>query len=219
MSKSNKFGYSGVNIPTQAFKANVGKFDPAEINELVQEDKWTQYGQLEFINTYTADGSSSALYLTNIQEDVYSVHLLVAYDFYNASNTRINGRFSSDNGSSAISNSNYYKAVLYRNTSNSDSGISKNSSGDRIDYFIGTDNSTSTKTGGVINYLYNLGDSTKYSYFTQHGMQHNSNNTTEYYSVGGGMLRETGLHNAIYLYTQTGANMYGKFSLYGVKGY
>ena len=86
MSKSNKYGYSGVDIPTQAFQANVGKFDPAEINELVAEDKWTQYGQLELINTYTADGSSSALYLTNIQEDVYSVHLLVAYDFYNASN-------------------------------------------------------------------------------------------------------------------------------------
>ncbi len=32
MSKSNKYGYSGVDIPTQAFKANVGKFDPDEIN-------------------------------------------------------------------------------------------------------------------------------------------------------------------------------------------
>ena len=28
MSKSNKYGYSGVDIPTQAVKANVGKFDP-----------------------------------------------------------------------------------------------------------------------------------------------------------------------------------------------
>ena len=40
MSKSNKYGYSGVDIPTQAAFANVGKFDPSEINELVQEDKW-----------------------------------------------------------------------------------------------------------------------------------------------------------------------------------
>ena len=41
MSKSNKYGYSGVDIPTQGFQSNVGKFDPAEINELVQEGKWT----------------------------------------------------------------------------------------------------------------------------------------------------------------------------------
>ena len=28
MSKSNKYGYSGVNIPSQAFQSNKGKFDP-----------------------------------------------------------------------------------------------------------------------------------------------------------------------------------------------
>ena len=38
MSKSNKYGYSGVDIPTQAFQANVGKFDPSEINELVANE-------------------------------------------------------------------------------------------------------------------------------------------------------------------------------------
>ena len=67
MSKSNKYGYSGVDIPTQAFQANVGKFDPAEINELVQEDKWTQYGQLELIQTINQDTSVSAV---KIKKDV-----------------------------------------------------------------------------------------------------------------------------------------------------
>ena len=62
MSKSNKYGYSGVDIPTQAFQANVGKFDPAEINELVQQDKWTQYGQLELIETKTASMTGFQLY-------------------------------------------------------------------------------------------------------------------------------------------------------------
>ena len=50
MAKSNKYGYTGVDIPTQAF-ANVGKFDPSEINELVANEQWTQYGQLELIET------------------------------------------------------------------------------------------------------------------------------------------------------------------------
>ena len=59
MSKSNKYGYSGVDIPTQGFQSNVGKFDPAEINELVQEGKWTNYGQLELIETQTASSDSA----------------------------------------------------------------------------------------------------------------------------------------------------------------
>jgi hypothetical protein len=67
MSKSNKYGYSGVDIPTQAFQANVGKFDPAEINELVQEDKWTQYGQLELIETQTVSGTPTTVDFTNIK--------------------------------------------------------------------------------------------------------------------------------------------------------
>ena len=219
MSKSNKYGYSGVDIPTQAAFDNVGKFDPAEINELVQEDKWTTFGQLEFINTYTAGGSSSALYLTNIKSDIYSVHLLMSSSMYNASNTRINGRLSSDNGSSNISTSNYYRAVMYRNTLNNDNGISKNSSGTRWDYFIGSDNDNSGQTGGQLTYFYNLGDSVRYSYYTTYSMVNNSNNNSQYYGIGGGMLRETGQHNAIYLYTQTGANMTGTFDLYGIKGY
>ena len=61
MSKSNKYGYSGVDIPTQAFQANVGKFDPAEINELVADNKWTQYGQLELIETQTASAVAQQL--------------------------------------------------------------------------------------------------------------------------------------------------------------
>ena len=68
MSKSNKYGYSGVDIPTQAFQANVGKFDPAEINELVADNKWTQYGQLELIETQTVSGTPTSVSFTSIQE-------------------------------------------------------------------------------------------------------------------------------------------------------
>ena len=66
MSKSNKYGYSGVNIPTQAFQSNKGKFDPSEINELVANDQWTQYGQLELIETKTVT-SSSLITFNNIK--------------------------------------------------------------------------------------------------------------------------------------------------------
>ena len=74
MAKSNKYGYSGVNIPTQEFNDNKGKFDPNEINELVADNKWTQYGQLEHIKTQTATNSTT-LTLTDIKSDIF-VHPL-----------------------------------------------------------------------------------------------------------------------------------------------
>ena len=73
MAKSNKFGYSGVNIPTQGFRDNKGKFDPAEINELVADNKWTQYGQLEHIKTLSGS-SATSLTFTDIKSDIYDIH-------------------------------------------------------------------------------------------------------------------------------------------------
>ena len=46
--KSNKYGYVGVDIPAQSFGSNKGVFNPAEINDLVADNKWTSFGQLEF---------------------------------------------------------------------------------------------------------------------------------------------------------------------------
>ena len=80
MSKSNKYGYSGVDIPTQAAFANVGKFDPAEINELVQEDKWTTFGQLELIETQTGSAVTSILF-NDIKEDIYNVHFMTMTNY------------------------------------------------------------------------------------------------------------------------------------------
>ena len=51
--KSNKYGYVGVDIPEQSFGNNKGIFNPAEINELVADNKWTTFGQLELIETQT----------------------------------------------------------------------------------------------------------------------------------------------------------------------
>ena len=73
MSKSNKYGYSGVDIPTQAAFANVGKFDSSEINELVQEDKWTTFGQLELIQTEVSSGNATAIEFTDLKENEYLI--------------------------------------------------------------------------------------------------------------------------------------------------
>ena len=54
---SNEYGY----IPevAQSFGDNTGVFDPADINNLVKDNKWTQYGQLELIETQNCYWSST----------------------------------------------------------------------------------------------------------------------------------------------------------------
>ena len=65
---SNEFGY----IPevAQSFGNNTGVFDPADINNLVKDDKWTQYGQLELIETKTASSDSEIIF-SDIKENIY----------------------------------------------------------------------------------------------------------------------------------------------------
>ena len=76
MSKSNKYVYAGVDIPTQAFKANTGKFDPSEINELIAEDKWTTLGQMDLIETKTFNLNSIliSLYIADIRASPHGIH-------------------------------------------------------------------------------------------------------------------------------------------------
>ena len=49
---SKEYGYIGKEV-TQAFRDNKGIFTPQDIIELDQENKWTNFGQLELIQTQT----------------------------------------------------------------------------------------------------------------------------------------------------------------------
>ena len=74
---SNKYGYIADTGPEQAFRSNTGVFNPADINELIAEDKWTNFGQLELIETQTNTSGSADIMTVNfenIQESVYNVH-------------------------------------------------------------------------------------------------------------------------------------------------
>jgi len=163
MSKSNKYGYSGVDIPTQAFGANVGKFDPAEINELVQEDKYTNYGQLELIETQNITGVSSTTF-SSLGD--YNVHFLTVNDFQPIQDgTDLRIRFLS-NGTEYTSN---YQRALQYGYSTGTNGEEKSTSGDYFRAVFNTGSGTNEK-GNSYTYLYNLTDSTKYNFATQHSV-------------------------------------------------
>ena len=162
MSKSNKYGYSGVDIPTQAFQANVGKFDPAEINELVANDQWTQYGQLEHLLTQTI--SSATADFTALQETTYNVHLFTFTDIHFANQSEFGYKLSNDNASSYETG---YQFANQRGISNGSFAERKSTSQNSARLCGDIDAGTHSLANGYL-YLYNAGDSTKYTFSTSH---------------------------------------------------
>ena len=214
MSKSNKYGYSGVDIPTQAAFANVGKFDPAEINELVQEDKWTTFGQLELIETQTGSAVTSILF-NDIKEDIYNVHFMTMTDYKGTVlNTEARIRFYE---SGVEESANVYQfAYLYPESSGS-AGESRTTSYShlRAGYSLGVG---SNRVSNSYQYFYNLGDSSKYSFQTMHvtGMSTDTSYRTVF---GAGVLPQASTVDKIKFYFDGGGTFDATVSLYGIKEY
>ena len=163
MSKSNKYGYVGVDIPSQNFGSNKGVFNPAEINELVADNKWTQYGQLELIETQTI--SSALANFTTLNENIYNVHLFTLSDMVVTSQTEFGIRVSDDNGTSYETST--YHFANQRGFASGTFAERKSTSQGSIR--LGGD--ITTASNSVLNgyvYVYNAGDSTKYTFTTSH---------------------------------------------------
>ena len=79
-----KYGYVGKesDIPQQAFRANAGVLNPNDIIDLSNNNKLTQYGQLELIETKTASNVASTVF-TNLQD--FNVHYLTIINEQNMS--------------------------------------------------------------------------------------------------------------------------------------
>ncbi len=81
--------------PEQSFGNNKGIFTPKDIYDLTRADKYTNYGQLELIETQTVSGVS-AVNFTNLEN--YNVHF-ITYSFDGVSaDLSLLGRLSSDGG-------------------------------------------------------------------------------------------------------------------------
>ena len=64
--------------PEQSFGNNIGIFTPKDIYDLTRADKYTNYGQLELIETQNITGVSSTTF-SNLGD--YNVHFLTVNDF------------------------------------------------------------------------------------------------------------------------------------------
>ena len=212
---SNEFGYIPES-PAQSFGNNKGIFTPTDIYDLTRAGKFTQYGQLELIQTQTVSGVS-VVDFTSIEQTTYKVHFLTINDL-DLSNDQenINVRFSNDSGSS-FESSNYHfghKRILSSGTE-----LSLGSSGQsQIEVTRLVGNATNETQNGYI-YFYNLGQSNSYS-FTSSQLSGMYYTFTLYTNYGGGSYTTSEIINAIRIKDSgSGGTFTGTFSLYGIKEY
>jgi len=208
------YGYKGADVP-QSFGNNKGVFDPADINNLVKDDKWTQYGQLELIQTQTISSGVSIVHFTDIKEDIYNVHFLTYNNItFAPSGTTYIGYQLTEGGT--LETGNVYQYAYQFNSVTGGAGEVKSTGDNNMNIGIGT--SYSMVFGGY-SYLYNLGDSSKYSFGT--GMtnvaQTGGTSFTSFYSS---VLPQTSQVTQIRFMNDLSENFTaGSISLYGIKEY
>jgi hypothetical protein len=201
--------------PAQSFGNNTGIFTPNDIYDLTRADKYTQYGQLELIQTQTVDDSDfseSILYVDFTNLGDYDVHFLTYSNFFTQGYGYPSVRFSNNGGSSFHTSSYQY---AYWNTAETTVNEGRSTSADTIR--LGA-NQYQNMNGYI--YFYNLLDSNKYSYTSNQSSNVGGNNVSKDVSFGSGVYPTAEVHNAI-RFRMNNANYIGTLtaSLYGIKEY
>ena len=204
-----KYGYIPES-PDQSFGNNKGIFTPTDIYDLTRADKYTQYGQLELIETQTTSNGTTAVNFTSLGD--YNVHFMVWSNLTATSaETNTCWRLSNNGGSSYISSGYQYAGVFQRPVNPLEE--KSTSTG-----FMGfANNLSSLSTGNGYVYFYNLLDSSKYSFNTYHGIASSNTVTAQF---GSSVLPTAETHNALQLTCNTDSFVAGGIvSLYAIKEY
>ncbi len=202
--------------PAQSFGNNKGIFSPNDIYDLTRADKYTQYGQLDLIQTQTAS-SVSSLDFTAIKESTYNVHFLTVNNYQASSDNSIFSIQLYENG--VLETASVYQVAIQGGRANGTFSEYKSSSysGGLVSIGSGIDNATASSCNTYI-YFYNLGDSTKYTWSTSH-MVFMDNADLLNFEFGGQVRVTKEKHNAIKFGQGVGATALtsATISLYGLR--
>ena len=195
--------------PTQSWGNNKGIFTPNDIYDLTRDDKFTDYGQLDLIETQSVC-SVSQVDFTNL--GTYNVHFLTSSSIESSTtNVRYSVRFYE---SGVLETASVYKYAYQQCLvgSNAEFNDTANSS-----IPIQIEQPTGFLGGGYT-YFYNLIDSTKYSFLTN---QHNRISDSMIAEFGSGVMPQASSVTGIQIraYDSSLATFNGSFSLYGIKAY
>ena len=169
-------------------------------------------GKLELIQTQTLTNSLTVDF-TSIKESEYNVHLIVMQNVgYQAQSQTYQWQFYE---SGVLETASVYQ---YANQGGTVGGTfyqdkSTGSSGIRID-----DTTSQAIRMNCYTYFYNLADSSKYSFTTQHWFNQRSTATVTGFAFGSGVLPQASTVDGIRFLCTGSTNLTsGTFSLYGIK--
>lgn len=171
-------------------------------------------GKLELIETQTISGTVAQVDFTSIKESTYNVHLLMLSNMLTETDgKRVTLRFFE---SGVIETASVYEfANFVLEAGGSQANVNNTGSNDiRITDNTGNDTGESSNT---LVYLYNLGDSSKYSFVTCQSSAITSSavGVTEF---GSGVLPQTSTVDGIRVLGNGAINLTGgTMSLYGIK--
>jgi hypothetical protein len=209
--KSNKYGYVGVDIPEQSFGNNKGVFNPAEINELVADNKWTTFGQLELIETQTVTSATAYVDFTNLGS--YNVHFMTVNNFKTpAGNSHMGFRLFE---SGVIESGAVYQFARQQGQADGTFSENKNTIQDEGIISANIGNETNHR-GHLYIYWYNLIDSSKYSFTTHHSTCITDVGTYAM-DFGSNVLPQASAVDGIRMIPNTNTINEGTFSLYGIR--
>jgi len=204
--------------PEQSFGNNKGIFSPKDIYDLTRADKYTNYGQLELIETQTVTTTTSLMDFKESDgtfDTSYNVHFLTVNNFKPAiDGANLMLRFFE---SGVLESASVYQFAYQYGSATGVFGESKTTS---ISYLraVPAVGNFGRENGHSYSYLYNLGDNTKYSFQTFHSMHINQTPDT-FFSYGSGVLPQTSTVDGIRLQPTTGDIDEVSISLYGIKEY
>ena len=214
---SNEFGYIPES-PEQSFGNNKGIFTPTDIYDLTRADKYTNYGQLELIETQTFSTTVSVVDFLDIKSDIYNVHFMTFNNMKTAGdNQEVTNVRLYENG--VLESGSVYQRATQRatNVPGLEFGESRNTADTRFNDIFGTGTATGESVNGYM-YFYNLGDSTKYSFVTAQvaGL---SSNAQYMGAFGSGVLPQASFVDGIQVKKNSGNYSDFSVSLYGIKEY
>ena len=209
---SSEFGYIPES-PEQSPFNNKGIFTPTDIYNLDRDSKWTQLGQLILLQTQTV---SSAVCDFVLQETKYNTHFFTFTDIHFGSQSEFGYRLSNDNGTSFETG---YQFANQRGLENG-SFSERISTSQNTARLFGDIGSNALSAGDGYMYLYNAGDSTRFTHSTSHCAIRDASDKSgmEY---GGQVYNHAEQINQIRfgLGTAMGAMSSATISLYGIESF
>jgi len=192
--------------PEQSFGNNKGIFTPKDIYDLTRADKYTNYGQLELIETKTVSGVS-AVDFSSIGN--YDVHLMTLNITDTSSATYLGTRFFEGG---VLSTSTVYQDAFQYILAN---GLNGEIKGTR-NQIIFTQSNVINGSMGIYIYFYNLRDSAKFSFLTAHGTGFYATGSVFNTYYGSGLFANESQVDGIRILDNLGT-LSGTLSLYGLE--